>query len=557
MLETLWIKNFALIAELEVRFAPGFNILTGETGAGKSIMIGALGLILGEKGDTSLIRTGCEEAVVTAMVSVTSSAAASWLAEHDIETDDGILIIKRSIRMSGRGSITIQADPVPLKVLRELSALLFDLHGQHEHQSLLRPSVQRIMLDRYGGIEDQVRSFGLVFKAYLNVRDELQSFQDNARSLARERDMLEYSINEIDTAQLHSGEDVEIEKELSILTQHERLLSNIEYIKESLNPQSGSLVGVKESVRYLEDAVRIDESLQGLSDRLTGVRYELEDVFEEIRRYSETIQFSSSRLDELQERLSAIRQLKKKYGDTIEDILTYREEAQAQLDRIEHRDTEKQELNERLDALSQQVKQLSAEITRKREATARKLEPLVMNHLSRLGMPNAIFTIRISSRTDSGDAVVCTANGADTVDFFISANLGEPEKLIRQTASGGELSRIMLALKTVFSEAEEIETLVFDEIDSGIGGAVAVAVGEHLQELSCYRQVLCISHLASVAAKADNHIVVEKREQSGRTVTGIRRVTGDDRLAELARMLSGSSQEEKALDHARLLVGSE
>ncbi len=556
MLESLTIRNYALITQLTVDFATGFTILTGETGAGKSILIGALGLLLGEKADTSKIRTGCTEATVSGVISVENPELLRWLEENEISLDEGALIIKRTIKNIGRGSITIQGDPVALKVLKELSNFLFDIHGQHEHQSLLATATQRRLLDRYGDLEGEVLSFSQLFKEYLDTKKLLESKKGNERERARERDMILYAIEEIDTVQVKCGETEELERESNILSQSERLLSSVEIIKGRLSNEDGALADVIEGSRELSNAAGIDESLEPFSERLDSLRYELEDIFEEVRSYSDHIVFSPLRLDEIQERLAEIRKLKKKYGDTVEEINSYREVAQVKLHELDHYDGDMQELQQRVVTLSKSITKRAKALSSKRVETARRLEPLIHDHLSRLGMPSSEFTIQITQKTGESGVPTCTVNGADTVEFLISANLGEDLKALRQAASGGELSRIMLALKTVFSESELIETLVFDEIDAGIGGTIAVSVGEHLAELSKSRQILCISHLASVAAKAQKHIIVEKQETSGRTETSITEISGEKRIAELARMLSGSQTETTALEHARILMGS-
>jgi DNA repair protein RecN (Recombination protein N) len=554
MLETLTIKNFALITEMQIDFSIGFTILTGETGAGKSILVGALGLLLGEKGDTTMIRTGCSEAVVTATVIVESPPLLQWLEEHHIVPEDGQLLIKRSLRSTGRGAISIQDEPVTRNLLRELSSMLFDLHGQHEHQSLLQPSAQRKMLDRYGNLEQEIGSFSIMFHELLSLREQLEELRQGEREMLREREMLSFAVQEIDDLAIDVGEDEELEAELKILSGHERLLEAISTVKGMLSLSNGSLSGISRSTQALEDAAGIDPVLQPLVDRLESVRYELEDVLDEVRHYADRIAFSPERLDQIQERMQLLRQMKKKYGSTLEEVLKYRDEASDKLERIEHHDEQKGLLIERISTLNHDVRSRAEAISERRRRTARELEPLIMEHLSGLGMPNARFAISITPKVSQDGSPSCTANGADTIEFTISANLGEPEKSIRQTASGGELSRIMLALKTVFSRAERIETLIFDEIDTGIGGTVAVSVGEHLHALAEGRQVLCISHLASVAAKADHHLVVEKSSRDRRTETNIYAVTGEQRIEELARMLSGSTNEDTALDHARTLV---
>ncbi|MGM0432614.1 MAG: DNA repair protein RecN [Spirochaetota bacterium] len=554
MLERLWITNFAIIAELTIEFSPGFCILTGETGAGKSILIGALGLLLGEKGDVSNIRTGADEASVAALVSVHSQEASTWLADQGIEDDDGAVLIRRTLKAAGRGTITIQNVPVTRGMLREFSLLLFNIHGQHDHQTLLQPASQLKLLDRYAHLEGDVRSFSQLFASYVEARKEVERLQAAQEHQEREQELLQFAVDEIDSARLTPGEDEEIAGELQRLSQHERLSETIETVRQSLHPQSGATAGIREGAKELESAAGIDNSLGELSERLSSARYELEDIFEEIRRYHDQLEYSPQRLDELNQRQQVIRSLKKKYGASIEDVLVYRDEAADKLEAIEHSEETLQQAQQKVSTLSKEVEAASRRLSEKRGEVAAVLEPQVQEHIAKLGMPNAEFRVQIEPKTDAAGKTTCSSNGIDTVNLLLSANLGEPLKPISSVASGGELSRIMLALKSVCSETEQTETLIFDEIDAGIGGTVAVAVGQHLKELAASRQVLCITHLASVAAKADAHLVVEKHESDQRTETSVYSVSGEERVAELARMLSGTDFEEKALEHARMLI---
>lgn len=556
MLERLSIQNFALISDQQIEYSEGLNIFSGETGAGKSILIGALGLLFGQKADTSMIRTGCDQTRVSAVLHVTEPDLLRWLQEHDIPCDDGTVVIKRTVNRTGRGSMSLQYEPVTLKILKEFTSLCFDLHGQHEHQSLIHPTQQRIMVDRYGGLEEQVRAFGELFVEYESLRAELENMKDHEREYIREMDMSSFAVEEIDALQLQTGEDAEIELELQRLTQFERLLEDISVTKEALGFSDGALAAVSSAVKGLQDAQRIDETLKDAASRIESVQYEIEDILEEVRHYADTVQFSPERLEELQDRYDAIRTMKKKYGSTIEEVLAFRDDALERLQRFESFDTHLSGLEADTAACLDRLKRSAEELSAARAATAAELEGLITGHLHDLGMRGSSVSIVVSRRESTGDLPAFTSHGADKVEFFIEANTGERAKRMRDTASGGELSRIMLAVKTVFSESERIETLIFDEIDAGIGGSVAVAVGEHLEELSKKRQVLCITHLASVAAKAQNHIVVHKEVRDERTETIVRIVTGDEQVEELARMLSGSSDEQAALTHARTLVTS-
>jgi DNA repair protein RecN (Recombination protein N) len=556
MLERLWIRNYALITDLTVEFPSGFSILTGETGAGKSILIGALGLVLGSKGDVGAIRTGADETSVAALVSVQLPQALQWLEDHEIETDDGAVLIKRSVKTSGRGSITIEDVPVTRKLLAEFASLLFAMHGQHDHQTLMNSRSQLRLLDAYGDLSDDVKSFAQLFSQFVEAKRSLNELETSRDHIEQEKDLLTFAIEEIEAAKLSNGEDDRIAEEINKLDQYEKLSESITQVRELLHPQQGSVADIRTAVRDLETAAGIDNSLMDLFERLSSARYELEDIFEEVRIKHEGLEFSPQRLDELNERMQEIRRLKKKYGPSIEEVLSYSREASERLDALDHRYEYLERAKKEVQELSTRVHREAERLSEKRRQVADRLSPQVMNHISKLGMPNARFFVQINPRTDAHGKSTCSAHGADSVTFMLSANLGEPPKPLSAVASGGELSRVMLALKSAAAGAEECETLIFDEIDAGIGGNVAVSVGEHLKKLASVRQVLCISHLASIAAKADAQIVVEKGEESDRTVTRVTAVTGEDRIRELARMLSGSSSEEKALEHARMLIKS-
>lgn len=554
MLEHLSITNFALITKLSIDFHRGFNILTGETGAGKSILIGAIGLILGQKGDTSLIRTGCDEACVTALLSIRSQEALSFLESEGIVPDEGGILIRRTLRSSGRGVITIQDEPVTRSTLQALSRLLFDMHGQHSHQSLLHAAMQRRLLDRYGELQGLAGEYRRVHGAYIELSRELEEAKARRAEDQRELEILEYAIEEIDAARLLAGEDEQLEKEVRRISSYEKLLTDIDQARGALGGRSGVIGAIRGASSSLDDAAALDEGLKPFAERVESVVYEIEDILQELRRYAEHISFSPAQLDSMQERQSLIRSLKKKYAPDIEGILSYRQEAQDRSESITERLEKELKDSQELIRVKERMKRLASELTEARSQTARKLEPIIMGHLRQLGMSNARFSVQITPRVNGEGALLYGTDGTDHIEFYISANSGEPVKPIKDTASGGELSRIMLALKTVFSQAESIDTLIFDEIDAGIGGTVALSVADHLKGLSEHRQILCISHLATVASRADAHLVVRKSQDGQRTSTSVTRLSEDQRVAEIARMLSGSA-DQRALEHAHQLLG--
>ncbi len=556
MLEEITIRNYALIEELNANFHPGLNVLTGETGAGKSIIVGALGLILGDKGDASLIRTGAQEAEVSGSLRVEGNREVEqWLEERDIEPEEGAVLLRRVLRANGRGSSFIQSSKATRQDLRELTALLVDMHGQHEHQSLLTVDNHRKLLDRYAGNEDLARELYEEFYRLSDKRKELESLNASERELLREKDLLEHAVGEIEAAQLKKGEEEELEQERKILGQSEKLFEHFSTVHESLSEtRGGALAQLRVALDTLRGMSEIMTEISGEYERLENAFYEVEDIESVVAGRRDSIRFSPERLDECQERLQLIHRLEKKYGDSIEDVLHYAEEARERLEGMEHREERRSELEKEIEELQSRVLSLARDLSERRKRAATELETKVQEALRSLGMPKAVFGIATTYREGREGRHSCGPYGFDRIEFLISPNEGEPKKPLREIASGGEISRIMLALKSVFSETDRIQSLIFDEIDSGIGGEVAVSVGDHLASLAEKKQVLCITHLASIAVRADNHIRVEKGERKGRTYTDIRPIAENERVSEIARMLSGDSESSSSLTHAQELL---
>jgi DNA repair protein RecN (Recombination protein N) len=557
MLETLHIKNFALIDDLTLNFTKGLNILSGETGAGKSILIGAISLILGVRGDSSVVRTGSRETIVTAVVRVPDAPELrSWLEDHGIEYDDNAIIIKRIVRVTGRGSIFIQSEQMTLKDLQYISHYLFDMHGQHEHQSILYEESQRKLVDSYGKLSTKVMEYGVLYDKLRKLKQKLSSFHTSERETIREKEMLEYAVREIDLAKLCQNEVHELQEELHRLSQSEQLHDYISECSKILYGDSnpGVISLIKSAQKSLSEALSIDNRLELVGKQVENSLYELEDAYDSLRQYRDAIDFSPDRLDTIQERLQLIKNLMRKYGNSIPEVLEYKKEAIEKLAAMGTEYADRDELEKVIAKLEIKLSGMATALSQERKQTAEKLGPGIKNHLALLGMPQAEFIVEVVSDEIDESVVHSHSYGIDSVFFKISPNLGEPPKELKSVASGGELSRIMLAVKTVFSENDTIETLIFDEIDAGIGGAIASAVGTHLNKLAKTRQILCITHLASIAAKADTHFSVYKREDNLRTITEVRRLGDEERVAEIARMLSGNSSIDSAVVHARDLL---
>lgn len=560
MLEELSVRDFALIDRLTVSFDGGLTILTGETGAGKSLLVGALSFLLGAKADTGVIRAGADETLVTGLVDVADNPAAlAWLRARGLEPEEGRVILRRGIKSNGRGSAYIQNQSALRSDLAEFTSLVVDLHGQHEHQSLLDPASHSVLLDRYAGISEEVEAFGARFAELSAERKAYEEALASERERGREMEFLSFSVEEISKAKLRAGEEEELEDEERKLSQHEKLYAAVEAAYEALSVSggeggSGGLASLRHARSSLESAIVIDPSLSDLARRSDDAFYELEDVRDSLRLYQEGLRFSPERLEEVESRLAELHKLKKKYGATVEDVLLRLEEDRARLSRLETWEEDKGETERRIAAMESELLAQALILSEKRKVAAAALQSCVETIVRTLGMPKASFMVGVGRKDSDGSKVVVGPYGIDEVEFRIAPNPGEPAKPLARIASGGELSRVALAAKTALAEADSVGTLIFDEVDAGIGGEVALAVGEHLKALGKTKQVLCITHLASIAVRADTHYRVEKEISGGRTSTRLSRMEGRARVEEVARMLAGDSRGEASIAHAMELL---
>lgn len=556
MLEELTIRDFALIDRVSVRFGSGLNLLTGETGAGKSILIGALGFLLGSKADTGIIRTGAAETLVTGILDVSgSSEGKTWLSEHGMDCEDGTVVIRRSLKNTGRGAVYIQNVPALRADLADFTSLLVDIHGQHEHQSLLRNDSQRRLLDRFAHIEGEVSEFNARFSGLTAKRKELEKMAASERERAREAELLAFAVDEISKAKLKPGEDIELEEEERLLSQFEKLTSAVEGARDLLtDAASGALPSLRRMRALLETAQGIDSKMADLTRRVDDGYYELEDVGDSLRHYLESVRFSPERLESVEGRIAELQKLKKKYGDTLEEVIAYGADGAARLERLSSWEEDRASLEAEINRLEREVYDKALALSESRKSAGADLERRISDILRTLGMPNARFSVRLERKVPDGGKAVVGPYGIDEIDFLISPNRGEPLRELARIASGGEMSRVMLAVKTALADTDTIATLIFDEIDAGIGGEVALSVGEHLHTLAARKQVLCITHLASIAVRADTHYRVDKATQGERTVTRLSDLSGEAKAREIARMLAGDSKTEVSYAHALELL---
>lgn len=554
MLEELTIRDFAIIDRLSLRFGPGFNLLSGETGAGKSILIGALSFIMGAKADTGIIRSGCEEAMVSATLDLDGrEEALAWLAERGIEAEDGVAILRRSLRSNARGAAYIQNVPVVRQDLADFAALIAELHGQRDTQALLKRERQRQILDRYAGLDEALSAYGVRYASLSEKKKLLESMSLSEQERNRELELLRYAVEEIDAAAPKPGEDEALHDEEQLLSQREKLYAAVESVKSLVAEPDAALSKLRKARTQLEAAAAIDKRLAEQGRRLDELYYELEDLSAQLGSYG-VGDFDPGRLEAVEERLAELQKLKRKYGPSLAEVLEHRRDADERAARLERWADDRSGLEAEVAALEAEVYASAEGLSAERAKAGAALEAACMAVLHTLGMPGARFAVRLERKPLADGKLVVGPYGYDEPEFMVSANKGEPLKSVTQVASGGELSRIMLALKTVLAGADEVPTLVFDEVDAGIGGEVALAVGEHLSELATRKQVFCITHLASIAVRADNHYKVEKYVESERTFTRVVKLDGERRVREIARMLSGDAEGRASVGHAEELL---
>ncbi len=543
MLRELRVKNFAIIDELSMSFGEGLNILTGETGAGKSIVVGALGVALGGRAYTEMIKTGCAEATVEARFDITGHPV---LEKMGIASDDGI-VIRRNISSAGKGRAYINGSIANIQSLAELGRSLVDVHGQHEHQSLLSSDSQMRLLDRFGGLEAEREEVAALYEKVRSIKGRLDTIRAGARETARKLDLLKFQAEEIEAASLSPGEDERLEEERKILSNLSRLNELCETSYALLYSDEGSsMEKASGAAAGLREMASIDHGASGILEVLEQALPLLEDASLSIRDLREKYHLEPGRLQMVDDRLELIRNLKRKYGDTVEAVLAFMEDAVKELGELERAGETTEELEKELDEKEARLGRASSELSEKRKKAARRTEAAIGKVLKGLALEKSEF------RIDINDAPV-NSTGIDAVEFLFTANRGEALKPLQRVASGGELSRVMLAIKSVLREADRIPVLVFDEVDAGIGGKTASNVAMKLKEISANHQVLCITHLPQIASKAESHFLVEKVEKSGRACVIVKELTGRVRQEEIARMLSGNVTE-KSLEHAREIM---
>jgi len=558
MLTTLRIRNLALVADLTLELQPGLNVLTGETGAGKSVILGALQLVLGQRADRGAIRAGADLCSVEAVFQTPPpllSSIDTLLAGQGIDPcEGGVLVLKRSFTSGGANRQFINGSPTTLATLAGLGEQLVDLHGPHEHQSLLQPPRQLAILDAFGSLDPQRDAFSALLQQRADLQSEKQRLVIDEQTYARQLDLLRFQTREIDDARLHPDEEDTLAADHARASQATRLIELAQGAAALLDDDDDSLLQRLGSLgRTLQDLARIDPAAQSLADQHQQIAALLRDLQHDLDRYAGRIEVDPTRLAQLQERVDLVQSLRRKYGATIPDILAFGRQARAELDALEGRDAELARIQSGIAAIDARLTTLGTELRTARQRVAPKLARAARRELAELGFRQAGFEILIQSTPGHDTPATAHPTGFDQCEFLFAPNPGEPARPLRAIASSGELARVMLALKTVLAAQDEVPVLVFDEVDANIGGETAHVVGHKMRHIAGNHQVLCISHLAPVAAHANAHYVVSKEIHGGRTESRITQLDEPSRIDELGRMLGGGAA---ARRHAEELLGS-
>ncbi|MGI8422921.1 MAG: DNA repair protein RecN [Chloroflexota bacterium] len=555
MLVELSVRNFALLEEVRLVLRPGLNVLSGETGAGKSIIIDAIGTVLGGRASTEVIRAGADRAAIEArfhLLAANVDAVREVLAEVGLEpgSDGSALTLTREIGRTARSVARINGRAVPVTMLAQVGATLVDIHGQHEHLSLLRPGAQRDLLDHFGDLGAQRLDVAALVRELRQIKADLRAMVQDEREIVRRVDLLSYQLEEIQAARLRPGEDEQLEQERTRLANAERLAELASAIHESLDGGTGETPGAIDQLglasRMLSQLLRIDGQLADQEQMLTEAFAQAEELAQTVRAYQESIEFAPERLAEVEQRLELINTLQRKYGATIDEVLRFAESAGIELEEMVNREQRTAALEKRAASLEERIGQTAAGLSTGRRTAAESLARHVAQEMGALSLRGSFFvSVEQEPSLDgvpaNGERLRFDETGIDTIDFRFAPNPGEPARSVARTASGGELSRILLALKAVLSAADRTPTLIFDEVDAGIGGRNGQVVGQKLAQIGERHQVLCVTHLPHIAAFGDAHFFISKREQGGRTATAVSELDAAERDRELAQMLGGVS----------------
>ena len=550
MLNQLSVRNVAVIDKLDINFHDGVSVLTGETGAGKSIIIDSINMILGDRANKELVRYGTDKAVVQAVFDAPKSVI-NILEENDIDVDDETVIITRQVTKEGKSVARINGMVVTLNILREISDRLINIHGQHDNQALLTPIRHITFLDAYADNEEYINRYKDILSKKREIEKKISSLEMDEQEKMQRIDLLEYQVNEIKKASLEKGEEDDLREQRDIYTNAEQITKSVN--EAYMNLYEGDEIqsaydGISIAVNEISQISDLNPQLKSIYDTLNEIMYSLEDTAHEIKEFGETVEFDEQTLNEIEERLDLISRLKRKYGNSIEEILEYLKKAESELNDIKLSDERTNELKEELKNITKELKEKGNVLTQRRENAAKVLEENIEKSLHELNMEKSKFKVSIENDGTFYD------NGMDKVEFLISTNPGEPLKPLVKIASGGELSRVMLAIKSILADSDGVDTMIFDEIDTGVSGKAAMSIAKKLAVIAKNKQVICITHLPQLTAMADNHYLIQKNTDGEMASTTLKELDEEGRELELARIIDGGEVTELALSHAKQML---
>ncbi|PWW30497.1 DNA replication and repair protein RecN [Cytobacillus oceanisediminis] len=553
MLNEISIRNFAIIEALSVTFEKGLTVLTGETGAGKSIIIDAIHLLVGGRGSAEFVRHGEDKAVIEGLFQLDDPKHPCYrkTSEFGIEIEDGMVVLRRDISKSGKSVCRVNGKLVTISTLREIGSTLIDIHGQHEHQELMDETRHLSLLDQFGGnkISNALAEYQGIYKSYESTLKKLKNLSENEQQMAHRLDLIQFQMDEIQSAQIKINEDEELFEERRKLSNFERIYDSLQTGYNGLQGEQKGLDWIGMVMGHLQDAAELDPAYKEIAENVSNSFYMLEDAARSLRNEMDFMEYDPQRLNEIEDRLNEINGLKRKYGKTVEEVLEYAAKIEEEIETLQNKETHIDKLQKEVAALKKDLLVEAEELSRLRKKAALHLTKLIHKELKELYMEKTVFEVRFSSEPDG-----FLKNGIDRAEFYISTNPGEPVKPLSKIASGGELSRIMLALKSIFSKHQGVTSIIFDEVDTGVSGRVAQAIAEKIHHVSVNSQVLCISHLPQVAAMADTHLFIAKNIKDGRTKTTVKPLTDDEKIKEIGRMISGVEITDLTKEHAKELL---
>lgn len=550
MLNQLSVRNVAVIDKLDINLHDGVSVLTGETGAGKSIIIDSINMILGDRANKELVRYGTDKAVVQAVFDAPKSVI-NILEENDIDVEDETVIITRQVTKEGKSAARINGMVVTLNILREISDRLINIHGQHDNQALLTPIRHITFLDAYADNEEYINRYKDILSKKREIEKKISSLEMDEQEKMQRIDLLEYQVKEIKKASLEKDEEDDLREQRDIYTNAEQITKSVN--EAYMNLYEGDEIqsaydGISIAVNEISQISDLNPQLKSIYDTLNEIMYSLEDTAHEIKEFGETVEFDEQTLNEIEERLDLISRLKRKYGNSIEEILEYLKKAESELNDIKLSDERTNELKEELKSITKDLKEKGNVLTQRRENAAKVLEENIEKSLHELNMEKSKFKVNIENNGTFYD------NGMDKVEFLISTNPGEPLKPLVKIASGGELSRVMLAIKSILADSDGVDTMIFDEIDTGVSGKAAMSIAKKLAVIAKNKQVICITHLPQLTAMADNHYLIQKNTDGELASTTLKELDEEGRELELARIIDGGEVTELALSHAKQML---